>query len=188
MPICFVAIQPMGGCIERVVVSGPFFMMNPSTRQFLLDQNKKLIPDITTAWNWASQWAGQQQMPLAPGGYKPYFIADSQQPVVVAVQTTVPAVQNNVQINAPFNSPVGNPGVMDELPVQRPREQCRPNADGCMDMDMISNAALPRNSDPLMGEIDGAGGTFTELNSNGVEETRTGIRPFPPNPALGGRG
>ncbi len=188
MPICFVAKQPTGGCIERLVVSGPFFATNPATRQLLLDRNGKMIPDIPGAWNWASAWAAQQQMPLAQGGYQPYFIADSQNPVVVAVQTTIPAIQQNVQVNAPFNSPVGNPGVMDELPVQRPREQCRPNADGCMDMELISNAALPRNSDPMFGEIDGAGGTMTEINSNGVEETRTGIRPFPPNPALGGRG
>lgn len=184
MPICFVATQPQGGCPERVVVSGPFFVVDPRTNRFYFDQNKKLVPDPTAASAFFQKWCAENNVPIAQCPYTPFFVADDPKaPKVVAIQFTPMAVQQHAPVNAVFNSPTGNGQVLTMPPEQVPQNQIRHDPTG-FEMQDIDNSALPRNSDPVMGDMDPSGGTFTDYDPVTKQEVqRTTLRPYGPNPA-----
>lgn len=170
------------GRIEAIQVRGPF--MRPVQ---LPTGQTGYQPDSTMAWNWLIGNLDKFNPPLpfppntpfTPALEDPQYVPQIDvTPRVVGVHLTpVPTVQRTV-IDAPTMQPTGNPGAS---PPGGGMENWLPNQRMDTGYEIISDQALPRSADPMLGEIDPEGGTFTDISSTGVEIKRELRRPYGPN-------
>lgn len=143
-------------CVERICCSTPFMRQSP----------RGPMPDAQATWNWLTQQGYRFPPNVAFEGQilNPQNL--SNQPYVFCVQTTAPMV-GRAPIDALYAQPVGNRGVQQMPPIAG---QERIGSAGMYQQ--LPDAALPSNSDPMLGDIDGAGGTYADIDGNGQETLR----------------
>ncbi len=162
------------GCVERLVVQTPWY-------QPAQGPNGQIMDPSALAWSYVLQQvqAGSLVLPenaqmkctvTNPGGH-------SKVPVIYCIQTAIPQI-DRAQVNAPFNSPVGSGRGLTEPPRQVPRNQV---GSGGMYED-LSDCALASSADSILGEADGAAGTWSDLDSQGRETVRQ--MAVPPSPKV----
>ncbi len=185
MPIfSFQFNPPSAGCVEKVVMSTPW---NQPQRH---PQTGQAMQPTDAAWVWLQGYANQRDANGNPVLFFPPGCSvgcqqigtggEGQQPNVISVQTTV-ASADRQQINAPYGQPVGN-GRQLTMPPIASKERLVPQGL----YEPLSDVALASNADPLMGEMDGEGGTFTDFSPiTGVETVREYA--MPPSPKVAGR-
>lgn len=178
----FMTDQQVAGCVERILVASPF--LKPAVVNTPQGQRQMNVPDPKATWNWVSQ----QQLPFPPGAnFKTYIISasymkDITSPQVLMVQTAPPVLsESGVNSGSPYGPPVGNRGA----PIGPPPIAGQPGGGG--HYEDLPDAALPGNADPMVGDTDPAGGTFTDIDLQGNETRRDMMRPISPPPHLQGR-
>ena len=161
--------QRVAGCVERLCCYTPFIkpgqMMHPQTRQMV----QVAVPDEVATWTWINQSSGQR---LSPGADYQCVVTNPArgkggQPSVYCVQTTEPSVVRE-QVNAPTMQPVGNAG----SPVGPAPLPGQPRTVPFGAFEQLPDPALPGYSDPVMGDIDAAGGTYTDIDASTGQEVR----------------
>lgn len=180
---CFTFDPPQAGCVVRVCLFTPW-TQPARTPQGNLDPSGQ-------AWAYLLQYAQQRdaqgqpfivfpQDPqigctvLNPGG-------TGNQPNVYCVQKAEPLVDRQ-QVNAPYNSPVASGRGFSPPPM--------PSKDRAAPQGMyedLTDCALPATADAVFGEMDGAGGTYTDVDSQGREVPRQMMMPPGPKVVGGGR-
>lgn len=180
--------QRVAGCIERLVQYSPFIApaVNPNNGQPLINPktNRQMyMADVRAAWNWlVTSWLPQSGYQFPPNVAFNCTITnpargEDRAPSVYCVQETKPVVTRE-QISAPYAQPVGNRG-QSAVPLPMPN-QPRTLMNPAGSLEPLPDPALPSNQDPLMGEIDGSGGTYMDIDGNGNEVVRQNLVPQPP--------
>lgn len=82
------------------------------------------------------------------------------EPVIYCIQKTEASIER-AQVNAPFSTPFGSSKVL-TMPPQAAPEGSQRHQHGMYEE--IDGSGLVNNADPLMGEVDGHGGTFTDFS------------------------
>jgi hypothetical protein len=166
--------QVPAGAVERVLVCSPF-VAQANVRNQMGQVVQAMVPDKRAAFQFASQNA-----PMCPNvDYDCYplskmYGANERTASVLCSQTAAPAVtQQYVQSAQPVGQPVGNPGHA----IQPQRQPGQKNEFG---YEELPDAALPATQDAVFGDIDGAGGTFTDIDSQGNEVRRQMSVPIQP--------
>lgn len=160
------------GCVERVAMYTPC----NQAQQVRNPQNGQVMavnpPQI--AWNWLTtqglifpQGVNFEYRVISPAGQNPAGADTS--PAIWCVQETRQTVERT-QVNAPYAQPVGNGRQLTEPPVLQPKNAPRTVPAGCMED--LGDAGLAINSDTVVGDMDGAAGTFTDIDSLGQETMR----------------
>jgi hypothetical protein len=182
------ANQRRPGCVEALYCATPFLGQQRAPNGQVYN-----VPNAQQTW----AWLAQQGLPFPPGvsfacrNITPYPNQEqNRSPMLIAVHYTPAPVQaTQVQINAPYNTPVGNRGQNNvELPVVGAPRVGQQGA-----FEVLPDAALPGNADPMLGEHDGQGGTYSDIQSDGTEYTRPDgvLKPFDPQqqqmPSMPGR-
>ncbi len=125
------------------------------------------------AWNLAMQYCQAQRIPLPPQvQFVPTLLSNEKNrgdTEVMMVQTSQPTA-DRVQTNAVEGMPVGNGYNLTPPPTLQPQNAQRENPMGTYDV--LPDCALAANSDSMMGEMDGQGGTWTDVDSQGREVPR----------------
>lgn len=167
----FTLEPPQAGCVERVCMFSPW-------------------PQAQQAWNWLLQYAqqpgpfGQPMIMFAQGAKVSNCTCTNQggqgqQPNVYCVQRSMPTVDRQ-QVNAPYNTPLANGYNLTPPPVAGPSGQRRDPLQNPQGMyEDLTDAALAASADAVFGEMDGAGGTFTDVDSRGNETLRGITAPYP---------
>ncbi len=167
--------REMAGCVERLCCYSPFIAprRHPNGQPMVDQRSGQPIigPDAQKTWNWLVQ----QGYPLPQGVSFECIITNPAQkaersPYIYCVQYTI-AQATRAPIQAPYADPVGNrgnapPPMAGPAPIPGVRT---PNSGT---YETLPDGALPSNSDPMLGEIDGAGGTFTDIDAQGNEIPR----------------
>lgn len=182
MPHFAFTFEPsQAGCVERVCLFTPWDKQARAP-------NGAVVQPAEQAWTFLQQYAQQRDQsgnPLLtftpgckigctcinPGG-------QGQQPNVYCVQKADPYV-GRAQVNAPWGAPVAS-GVSlapPPLPGQpgAARQGCAPQGM----YDDLGDSALALTGDSVFGEVDGYGGTYTDVDSQGREVKREIAMPFP---------
>ncbi len=179
MHIAFSCRQEQGipGCVERVCLYTPWNqpqqVQNPQNGQIVVMNPGQL------AWQWLSsqglvfpQGVSFTPAVINPQGTNP--AGANNQPAIYCVQKTDQSVER-AQVSAPYANPVGNGKYLTEPPVQQPKGAPRAVPQGAYED--LHDAGLAINSDPMMGEMDGAAGTFSDIDSTGTERLRQNFMP-----------
>ncbi len=178
----FIFTPAQAGCVERVVLSTPWFQNARGPQGQVVDPGAQ-------AWAYLLNFAQQrdqfgQPCLIFPSGLQPSGIqcictnpnGHSQQPNVYCIQKTEPLVDRQ-QINAPYSMPVSSGGGLTPPPAQPP-----PNAPRAVPQGMyedLTDSALASTADSVLGDMDGAGGTYTDVDSQGREVKRGMMSPYP---------
>ncbi len=169
--------REVAGCVERICCYSPFLRprLHPQTRQPLADQQGRPLvePDAGRTWQWLMQlnYAFPQGVQFLCTVTNPMTDQSQRSPNVYCIQTTAPQA-SRAQVDAPYAQPVGNRGVQ-SAPVMASPQGAAPRHPSQAGMyDTLPDAALAGNSDPMLGEIDAAGGTYTDIDGNGNEVPR----------------
>ncbi len=152
------------GCVERLVMSTPWF-------QPAQGPGGKVMQPAELAWSYILQQVQGGKLILPENAQMKCIITNPQghspQPTIYCIQTAAPSI-DRAQINAPFNTPVGSGRGLTEPPRQLPRGQ---TGSGGLYED-LTDCALASSSDSILGETDGAAGTWSDLDSQGRETVR----------------
>lgn len=172
--ICFINDPQQGavpvGYVERVCVYSPWTQNQRA-------QNGATVNPIEAAWYALQQLAQKNGWVFSPGvDYKPMITNKAtdmgNEFKCYCVQFAQPSVER-AQVNAPYGVPHGN-GRQLTMPPVATKE--RSVAQGLYEQ--IDQSALPANAgDGLMAEMDGEGGTWTDLDSLGNEVVRHELMP-----------
>lgn len=172
---CFYCPQgrEVAGCVERICCCTPFIrpkvnqhgqqLVNPQTRQPIAE------PDAQKTWQWLISlgYAFPPGVDFACTILNPMMDQSQRAPSVYCVQHSAPSA-TRAPIDAPYAQPVGNRGQQGApLPMAG-----QPRVGNAGAYEVLPDTALPGNSDPMLGEIDGAGGTYMDLDSAGNEIPR----------------
>ncbi len=173
---CFTFDPPQAGCVARVCLYTPW-------TQNARSPQGQVVDPAGQAWGYLLQYANQrdpQGQPLLvfppnpqigctctnPGG-------TGRDPNVYCIQTHMPYV-DRAQVNAPYNTPVAS-GRSFAPPPMPSKERTAPQG---MYED-LTDCALAANGDTVFGDSDGAGGTYSDVDSQGREIPRQMTMPFP---------
>lgn len=178
--------QRIAGCVEKIVVRTPFLKgkFHPNGAPVIDPRTNRQVPEPDSQQTWA--WVAQQRLPLPPsanfsGSIQSYTADANLPPEVIATQYTQQQVQAHAQIHAPYGQPVGNAGAYQPPPMVDPRYQNPAAKIYRQDQwEPLDGAALPGGTDPMLGDVDPAGGTFTDIDSAGNEIQRQDIMPVAP--------
>ncbi len=178
----FIFEPAQAGCVERVALSTPWHQPVRTPQGQVLDPGAQ-------AWSFLMQYAQQrdqfgQPALIFPSNLQPAGIkcictnpaGHSPQPNVYCIQKTEPMIDRQ-QVNAPYNMPVSSGGGLTLPPVQQPANAPRIAPQGMYED--LTDSALPATADAVFGEMDGAGGTYTDIDSQGREIKRGMTAPFP---------
>lgn len=185
----FLFMCPQGketpGCIERFMVYVPWNKPAPAMNGHgqPLSNPQTGQPVMMTPAQMAWQWGYEQlknSYPFPPG--VPYncqqLTNGAPEPSAYCVQTTPPA-ESRVPVNAPWGTPVASHQNLTMPPSATPQGGPRGAPQGMYEE--IHDCGLVTNADPMMGEIDGAGGTFTDIDRlTGQEVVRQTYMPASP--------
>jgi len=183
MPHFLFIFEPaQAGCVERVSLSTPWHQPVQTRQGQIMDPGAQ-------AWAYLMNFAQQkdqfgQPCLIFPNGLQPSGIkcictnptGHSQQPNVYCIQKTEPMIDRQ-QINAPYNMPVSSGGGLTLPPVMQAANAPRAAPQGMYED--LTDSALPSTADAVFGEMDGAGGTYTDLDSRGNEIKRGLTSPYP---------
>lgn len=181
---CFTFDPPQAGCAIRVC------LFTPWTQPARAPNGQPMDP-AQQAWAYLQQYANQRDQQgqpalvfppnpeikctcLNPGG-------TGNQPNVYCIQKADPDI-GRAQINAPYNHPVGN-GQSWAPPPLPSKERAAPQGA----MEDLTDCALSATGDTVFGEMDGAGGTYSDVDSQGREIPRQMFMPPSPKIVGGGR-
>lgn len=171
----FTFTPSVAGCVERVCLFTPWVQNGPAL-----------------AWQWLQQFARTPD----PSGRPVLMFAQNcnvgctctnpggagTAPNVYCVQKAEPLIDRQ-QINAPYGSPIGNGHALTMPPLPtKGRDASSPQGM----YENMPDCALANNADPMFGDSDGAGGTFSDLDSTGHEVIRQMTSPFPQKVVGGG--
>lgn len=177
---------PTAGCVAKVVVKTPWNRPVKEQPSQVYPQGRVLQP-VEAAYAWLAAFGAQrdgygnprllfppqaqcQAQPLGP---------DDGEATILAVEP-YPATVDRQPVTAPYGMPVGNGHSMAPPPQLPP-----PNAQRVVPQGMyeeLGDCALANTTDPLMGEMDGLGGTYTDVDSMGREVIRQIA--MPPSPKV----
>jgi hypothetical protein len=160
--------QKIAGCLEA------FMMYIPFDPRGQVNTQQGPMSGAQVAWSLALQDCANKRIPLPPNAsFQPELISPAKDkgeaPFIYMVQVTQPTA-DRVQTNAVEGMPVGNGYNLTPPPVLQPQNAQRANPMGTYDM--LPDCALAANSDSMMGEMDGLGGTWTDVDSSGREVVR----------------
>lgn len=129
--------------------------------------------NVQQVWQYISQNPAAFRIP--PGvAFQPTLLRDQSGPQtsVFCIQIVQGPTVAPAQVSAPYADPYGNRGQQSAPPIQPPgSNQPRP-PDQRGAMEEIPDAALPGNADPMLGDIDGLGGTYSDIDGQGRETIR----------------
>ncbi len=179
--------REVAGCIRNIVVSAPFV----TAQQVQLANGQtatQQVPDRATAFRWALNTLIQRGYVFPPNvQFEPYTLNPVANPQernaqIISVEISG-AATTRINPDVAVNSPVGHAGAPSSLPPQA-------GAPGRSDFEQLPDAALSGNSDPMVGDIDAAGGTYTDIELQGgmtIERARPAdgrmpVRPRTPQP------
>ena len=172
--------REVAGCVERICCYSPFIAPRRHPNgQPLVDQRTgqpAAGPDAQKTWNWLIQ----QGYPFPQGIPFECIITNPAQkaeraPYIYCVQYTLPSA-TRAPIQAPYADPVGNRGSAPP-PMAGPAPAPGERRYNPGTYEALPDVALASNSDPMIGEIDGAGGTFTDIDGQGNEVQRQMVQP-----------
>ncbi len=177
MPHFVFTFEPAAaGCVERVCLFTPW-------TQPARGPDGGIMQPWQQAYGFLMQYAQQrdpQNNPLlvfTPGvQFKCTCITPGgagNTPNIYCIQKADPYIDRQ-QVNAPFNMPVASGRNFTPPPLPS-KERVVPQG---MYEDM-HDCALAATSDSILGEMDGAAGTFTDIDSQGNEVVRGVTAPFP---------
>jgi hypothetical protein len=180
----------IAGRVEIAQVRGPFLRLTT-----LPNGQQGYVQDAVMAWKWLIDNAPAFQPPLLfppsvafepvleDPQYNPQL--DSQPNLIGVHLTPVPTVQR-APIEAPTMQPTGNPGApLVQGETWLPNERL-PSGFAGGGFEVLTDKALPRTVDPMVGETDPEAGTFTDVEITGIETKRQMLKPYGPNPAQRG--
>jgi hypothetical protein len=149
------------------------------------------VSGAQAAFNWSMQSFQASGVPIPHGcQFEPKVLSHDRDkgnnPNIETYQVSRPTAERS-QVNAVEGQPVGNGYRLSEPPIQRSQgDMTRAAPPGCMEE--LPECALASNSDSMLGEIDGFGGTWTDFSpTSKTEEVRSGYKEFGPNPQGGQR-
>lgn len=167
---------PTAGCVAKVILKTPWDRPVREQPSQHFPQGRILNPP-EAACAWLGSYGAQQDqygnpVLLFPPGSQPLIhqIGNEHGPAQVLAIEPYPPIVDRQQVNAPYGQPVGN-GRSFALPPEQPK----PNAPRAVPMGMyepLADCAVTLNSDSLMGDSDGEGGTYTDIDSMGNEVVR----------------
>lgn len=160
--------QRIAGCLQA------FMMYTPFDPRLQVQTQQGPMTGAQVAWNLAMQDCANKRIPLPPQcQFAPTLISTNkdqgEQPSIYMVEITQPTA-NRVQTNAVEGMPVGNGYSLAPPPTIQPMNAPRANPMGSYDE--LPDCALAANHDTMMGEMDGEGGTWTDVDSRGNEVPR----------------
>lgn len=161
--------QAVPGCVERMVISSPFFAPHPQTG--------KMTPSVKQTAAWIQQNL-MQQYPFPPNGnFKGHRLgpaeAANNKADLICIQMTPPSLDPRyVNSGQPTGDPRGNGG-MDPPPQPGPPGAREPG----VNYEEIDDAGLSTTSDTMMGDGDPFGGTYTDIDGQGRETPRNMNQP-----------
>lgn len=171
---CFVNQTPVpAGFVERICAYSPW----TKTQAMQTPNGVVQLDPLQAAWNAIQQLAAQNGWAFAEGvNYAPQItnkVTDMGPAFkVYCIQFAQPGVERT-QVNAPYGVPVGN-GRQLTMPPMAKRERDVPQGA----YEQVDSCALPTTpGDGLLSEMDGEGGTFTDLDSLGNEVVRHEFMP-----------
>ena len=186
MPIFkFTFEPPTAGCLASIRVQTPWSAeKNYEQPSPQFPQGRWLTPP-EAAFDYLCKYANQRDVNgncllYFPPDCKTYVKQESAQngQPGIADPTVYPATVDRQQVNAPYNMPVGTGHGLSMPPEQQPKGATRAVPSGMYEQ--LEDVALANTSDPLMGEMDGEGGTWTDFSPTDRTETRRQITaPYP---------
>lgn len=187
MPVFkFTLGPPTAGCLASVVVQTPWAAeknYEQPSQQF--PQGRWLTPpEAAYAFlcNYANQRDGNgtcfMYFPPEPRQIQCQAVSAHNGGPGIAEPTVYPATVDRQQVNAPYNMPIGNGRGLTLPPEQTPKNA--PRGVPCGMYEQLEDVALANTSDPLMGEMDAEGGTWTDFSPTDRTETKREIAmPYP---------
>lgn len=179
---CFTFEPSSAGCVERVCLFTPW-------AQPARAPNGSVVQPADQAWAYLQSFASQRDQNNNPSlvfspGCKINCMCTNpggtgNTPNVYCIQKADPYV-GRAQVNAPYGQPVSSGGMMSTPPL--------PSKDRLVPQGVyeeLNDCALPRTNDSLLGEMDGEGGTYTDVDSQGREIPRQMM--MPPSQKVAGR-
>lgn len=188
MPVFqFTFSPPTAGCMASVVVQTPWDQKQNYEKPSQQFPQGRVLSPPEAAFAFLCNYANQRD---ANGNCLLYFPPNVQtkcellgdkngQPAVGTVQKFEPT-SDRQQVNAPDNFPVGN-GRSYALPPEQPQKGAARAVPQGLYED-LTDCALPRTSDSLLGDMDGEAGTYTDTDSMGNEVVRQ--LAMPPSPKV----
>lgn len=186
MPVFkFTFEPPTAGCVASVLVQTPWAAaQNQEPPSQAYPQGRVLSPP-EAAFSFLCNYANQRD---ANGTCLMYFPQNAEIKCQAVNQshggpgvgdvTVYPATADRQQINAPYNMPIGNGRVLTLPPEQAPKNAQR--AVPCGMYEQLEDCAVGNTSDPLMGEMDAEGGTWTDFSpTDRTEVKREVAMPYP---------
>lgn len=177
---CFTFEPSQAGCAQRVCLFSPW-------AQPTRGPNGQPLNPPEAAWLALQQYAQSrnshgQPFLIIPPGVAPKVICTNpggqgDQFNVYCVQKADPEV-SRTPIHAPYGSPLASGHSMAPPPLPS-KERTVPQGM----YDELPDCALASSSDSVLGEMDAAGGTYSDLDSQGREIPRQNIAPYSPKVA-----
>ncbi len=153
------------GCVSRVCIQIPWLKPVQMADQ---NGNPVVVAPQQAAWNFITA----QQLPWPQGVNVELNVINGQStcraPLIYCIQDTKPVI-DPAQVNAPYSTPLGSSRVLTMPPMAAPKGS---QAQYHGQYEVVDNSGVVNNDDPLMGAVDGFGGTFSDLDSTGREAIR----------------
>ena len=170
--------QRLAGCLQAFMMYIPF-----DPRQQVPTQQGPMS-GAQVAWNLAMQDCTNKRIPLPPGcSFQPETISINKdkgdQPFIYMVEVSQPTAER-VQVNAVDGTPMANGYKLSEPPILQKNRAVPQGA-----YEPLDDRALAQNSDSMMGEMDGLGGTWTDFSPTERREVVRQIYMEPSKPIAG---